>query len=106
MVLAFSLYWFHNQKPSEIAETIDGQVGCNKHYVVTRACRDDCFKCVDKLYLIEMHTWVYYYSERNDHCGYIVCDEITRTIEVWVWISNFTPHFIGHVFIYLWWDLS
>ena len=26
--------------------------------------------------------------------------------EIWEWISNFNPHFIGHVLTYPCWDLS
>ena len=46
---------------------------------------------------------------------YIMCvDEITYpfpnfkgcTVEVWEWMSNFIPHFTGHVIIYPCWDLS
>ena len=28
------------------------------------------------------------------------------TVEVWEWISNFIPHFIGHVITRQFWDLS
>ena len=43
---------------------------------------------------------------------HIVWDEITYpfpnlsgcTIEVWKWISNFIPHFIGHAVRYSYWD--
>ena len=45
---------------------------------------------------------------------YELWDEITYpfpnfngcTVEVWEWISNFIPHFIGHVVTYPCWDLS
>ena len=46
----------------------------------------------------------------SDYIHYKVWDEITYsfpnfnscTVEVWEWISNFTPHFTGHVITYLW----
>ena len=45
----------------------------------------------------------------NNYILYNVWDEITypfpnfngATVEVWEWISNFTPHFTGHMAIYI-----
>ena len=28
------------------------------------------------------------------------------TVEIWEWLSNFIPHFIGRLITYPWWDLS
>ena len=47
----------------------------------------------------------------NNYIHYKVWDEITypfpnligATVEVWEWISNFTPHFTGHVITYPSW---
>ena len=35
-----------------------------------------------------------------NHIYYNVLDYITYNREVWEWISNFIPHFIGHVITY------
>ena len=51
-------------------------------------------------------TWISNYTHYN------VWDEITypflnfngATVEVWEWISNFIPHFTGHVITYPCWD--
>ena len=48
----------------------------------------------------------------SNHIYYKMWDEIIyqfpnfngAAIEVWEWISNFIPHFIGHVISYPWWD--
>ena len=50
----------------------------------------------------------------SKHSHYKVWDEIIypfpnfnrATVEVWEWISNFIPHFIGHVITYSCWDYS
>ena len=47
-----------------------------------------------------------------NYIHYNMWDEITypfpnfngATVEVWKWISNFTPHFIGRVITYPCWD--
>ena len=31
---------------------------------------------------------------------------MAAAIEVWEWVSNFIPHFTGHMITYPWWNLS
>ena len=91
--IAFMIYW-HVNICAKLRKCVSWQCVCN----------------ID----IHKHGFSLIPAWISNHIHYKVWDEITflfpifngSTVEVWEWISNFIPHFIGHVVTYPCWAKS